>query len=192
MSPVTHFLTGWVFANCFELERKDRALITLACVVPDIDGIGIIPELLTRNSAHPLLWFSLYHHSLHNLAFALVIAAIAFALAAQKWKTGLLALLSFHLHLFEDVLGSRGPDGYQWPIQYLAPFSSQQFIWRGQWGLNAWPNVLITIVLLFTTLWLAWRRGFSPLEMVSARADNALVAALRRRFPGRFSERTLG
>jgi len=184
MSPVTHFLTGWVFATCFDLKPRDRALVTLACVAPDIDGLGIIPELLTRNSAHPLLWFSLYHHSLHNLAFALVIAAIVFAGAAQKWKTGLLALLSFHLHLFEDVLGSRGPDGYQWPIPYLSPFSSAlQLVWRGQWGLNAWPNVLITAVLLLITLWLAWQKGFSPLEMVSARADSALVDALRRRYP---------
>lgn len=186
MSPVTHFLTGWVFANCFDVGRKDRAIITLACVVPDIDGLGIIPELLTRNSARPLLWFSLYHHSLHNLTFALIIAVIAFSLAAQKWKTGSLALLSFHLHLFEDVLGSRGPDGYQWPISYLAPFSSSlRLVWHGQWGLNAWPNVLITIALLLITLWLAWRRGFSPLEMVSARGDSSLVAALRRRFPVR-------
>jgi inner membrane protein len=184
MSPVTHFFTGWVFANSFDLKRRDRALVTLACAAPDIDGLGIIPELLTRNAAHPLLWFSLYHHSLHNLAFALVIAALAFALAARKWKTGLLALLSFHIHLFEDVLGSRGPDGYQWPIPYLAPFSSSlRLVWRDQWGLNAWQNVLITIVLLLITLWLAWRRGFSPLEMVSARADTALVAALRRRYP---------
>jgi len=184
MSPVTHFFTGWVFANCFELDRRDRALVTLACVAPDIDGLGIVPELLTRSSAHPLMWFSLYHHSLHNLAFALVIAVIAFALAAQKWKTGLLALVSFHVHLFEDVLGSRGPDGYQWPIPYLAPFSpSPQFSWQGQWGLNAWPNVLLTIVLLLITLWLAWRRGFSPLEMVSTKADHALVATLRRRYP---------
>jgi len=172
------------FRNCFDLGRKDRALVTLACVVPDVDGLGIIPEIFARNSAHPLLWFSLYHHSLHNLAFALVIAAIAFALAAQKWKTGLLALLSFHIHLFEDVLGSRGPEGYQWPIPYLAPFSSSlQLVWRGQWGLNAWPNIVITIVLLLITLWLAWRRGFSPLEMVSAKADSGLVAALRRRYP---------
>ena len=184
MSPVTHFLTGWVFATCFDLKPRDRALVTLACVAPDIDGLGIIPELLTRNSAHPLLWFSLYHHSLHNLAFALLIAAIVFAVAAQKWKTGFLALLSFHLHLFEDVLGSRGPDGYQWPIPYLSPFSSAlQLVWRGQWGLNAWPNVLITAVLLLITLWLAWQKGFSPLEMVSARADSALVDALRRRYP---------
>ena len=184
MSPVTHFFTGWVFANCFNLGRRDRALVTLACVAPDVDGLGIIPELLTRTSTHPLLWFTLYHHSLHNLTFALVIAAIAFALAAQKWKTALLALLSFHIHLFEDLLGSRGPEGYQWPIPYLAPFSSSlQLVWRGQWGLNAWQNIVITIVLLLITLWLAWRRGFSPLEMVSARADSVLVETLRRRYP---------
>jgi len=184
MSPVTHFLTGWVFANCARPERKERALITLACVIPDVDGLGIIPELLTRNSAHPLLWFTLYHHSLHTLAFALVVAAVAFVLARQRWKTGLLALASFHLHLLEDVLGSRGPDGYQWPIPYLEPFShSLQLAWRGEWALNAWPNVAITIVLLLVTLGLAWWRGFSPLEMISAKADAAFVGALRRRFP---------
>ena len=146
MSPVTHFLSGWVLANCARLDRKDRAIVTVACVIPDIDGFGIIPELLTRNSAHPLLWFSLYHHSLHNLAFALVVAAVAFAIATRKWTTSVLALLSFHLHLFEDVLGSRGPEGDQWPIPYLAPFSSAlQITWHGQWGLNAWPNVVLTV-----------------------------------------------
>jgi inner membrane protein len=186
MSPVTHFFSGWVLANCAQLNRKDRALVTLACVIPDIDGLGIIPELLTRNSAHPLLWFTLYHHSLHNLAFALVVAALAFALATRKWTTGLFALLSFHLHLFEDLIGSRGPDGYQWPIPYLQPFSAAlQLSWRGQWGLNAWPNVVLTIALLVITLWLAWRRGFSPLEMISARADASLVSVLRQRFPQR-------
>jgi inner membrane protein len=186
MSPVTHFLTGWVFANCFDLERKDRALITLASVAPDIDGLGIVAELLTRNSPHPLLWFTLYHHSLHNLAFALIVSALAFALATRRWKTCLLVFASFHLHLFEDVLGSRGPEGYQWPIPYLAPFdSSWQLTWHGQWGLNAWPNIAITIALLLITFWLAWRKGFSPLEMVSSRADIALVTALRRRFPVR-------
>ena len=184
MSPVTHFLSGWVLANCFKLDRRDRVIVTLACVVPDIDGLGIIPEILTRNSAHPLLWFSLYHHSLHNLAFALIVGSMAFAIAHRKWTTGLLALLSFHLHLFEDLLGSRGPDGDQWPIPYLAPFSSAlQLSWRGEWRLNAWPNVVITMGLLIISLWLAWRRGFSPLEMVSAKLDSGFVNVLRRRFP---------
>ncbi|MGO9084724.1 MAG: hypothetical protein ACLQBK_05815 [Candidatus Sulfotelmatobacter sp.] len=53
--------------------------------------------------------------------------------------------------------------------------------------MNAWPNVAITIALLFGTLWLAWRRGFSPLEMISAKADAAFVEALRRRFPRRLT-----
>lgn len=184
MSPITHFLTGWVAANCAKLDRKERAIVALACVAPDIDGLGIIPELLTRNSAHPLLWFTLYHHRLHTLAFAVVVAAIACALAKQRWKTALLAFLTFHIHLFEDVLGSRGPDGYQWPIPYLSPFSSKlQLMWSGQWGLNAWPNVAITAVLLAITLWLAWRRGFSPIEMVSRKADAAFIGVLRNRFP---------
>lgn len=186
MSPVTHFLTGWVFANCARLDRRERALVTLASVAPDIDGLGIIPELLTRHSDHPLLWFSLYHHALHTLAFALVIAVIAFVLARQKWKVGFLALVSFHLHLIEDLAGSRGPDGYPWPIPYLKPFSSAlQLTWHGQWGLNAWQNVVITSALLLVTLWLAWWRGFSPLEMVSISADTAFVDVLRRRFPKR-------
>ncbi len=183
MSPVTHFLSGWVFANCARLDRRERAIVTLACVAPDVDGLGIIPELLTRNSSHPLLWFTLYHHSLHTLAFSVAVAVIAFALARQRWKTALLSLASFHLHLFEDILGSRGPDGYQWPIPYLAPFSSSlQLVWRGEWGLNAWPNVAITVLLLLITLWLAWRRGFSPLEMISQRVDTDFVRTLRQRF----------
>jgi inner membrane protein len=184
MSPVTHFLSGWVLANSASVTRRDRVLVTFSAVVPDVDGLGIIAELLTRNSSHPLLWFSGFHHSLHNLAFAVVIALLAFALAEQKWKTAAFCFLGFHLHLFEDLLGSCGPDGDQWPIPYLAPFSNAWSLnWRGQWSLNAWPNFAITLALLGITLYLAWRRGYSPLEMVSVRADRQLVAALRDRFP---------
>ena len=180
MSPVTHFLTGWVVANYARLGRKDRAIVTLACVVPDIDGLGIIPELLTRNSSQPLLWFSEYHHSLHNIFFALAVACVAWSLADQRAKAGLLALLTFHIHLAEDLLGSRGPDGDPWPIAYFKPLSGLQFVWRGQWALNAWPNIAITALLLLVTCWLACRRGFSPLEMVSRTADLAVVQTLRR------------
>jgi inner membrane protein len=45
--------------------------------------------------------------------------------------------------------------------------------------------VALTIALLLVTLWLAWCRGFSPLEMISTKADAALVATLRQRFPAR-------
>ena len=185
MSPVTHFLVGWMVANSARLERRERAVVALAGVAPDVDGFGAVAEVLTRNTAHPLAWFSQFHHRLgHNLLFALVVGVVAFALAKRRWKTAALALVSFHLHLFCDVLGARGPDGYQWPVPYLLPFSGRwQWAWDGQWALNAWPNFALTGLLLAVTFYLAWRRGFSPLEIISTRADGALVASLRKRFP---------
>jgi hypothetical protein len=184
MNPVTHFLTGWALANCVpSLGRKERAMVALACVIPDVDGLGAIADLLTRNSAQPTEWFSRYHHQLHSLPFAILVTAACFVLARRRWVTSGLVLLSFHLHLFEDVLGARGPDGYQWPIPYLAPFSqSTQIMWSGQWALNAWPNFAITIGLLALTFVLAWKKGFSPLEIISVRADGKFVETLRARF----------
>jgi len=158
-------------------------MVALACVIPDVDGLGAIADLLTRNSAQPTEWFSRYHHQLHSLAFAIVVAAVCFVLATRRWMTSGLVLLSFHLHLFEDVLGARGPDGYQWPIPYLSPFSqSVQIMWSGQWQLNAWPNFAITIMLLGLMFFLAWKKGFSPLELISTRADHRFVETLRARF----------
>ena len=181
MSPVTHFLSGWVLANATGFSRGDRAIVTLSCVVPDFDVIGAAAEVLTRNSAHPLTWFSDYHHSLHNAAFAVVVAGAAFALATRRRKTACFALLAFHLHLLEDVVGSRGPAGDYWPVPYLLPFSHRSWTWSGQWALNSWQNIAITGALLLMTFWLAWARGYSPLEMVSKRGDAAFVGALRRR-----------
>lgn len=157
--------------------------MTVAAVIPDVDGLGVIPQVLTANSAHPLMWFSRYHHSLHTLVFAIVVAFAGFAIAKRKWMTSLLVLLSFHLHLVEDIMGSRGPDGYHWPIPYLKPFSPVEIAWHGQWALNAWPNAAITAVLIIVSLWLARERGFSFMEMFSRKADAGLVAWLHERFP---------
>ena len=93
------------------------------------------------------------------------------------------AFVSFHLHLLEDLVGSRGPDGFGWPIPYLFPFSTRWTLsWSGQWALNAWPNLALTIALISLTLWIAVRWGFSPVEMFSGTADQAVVCALRKRF----------
>ncbi|MEE8224121.1 MAG: metal-dependent hydrolase [candidate division NC10 bacterium] len=185
MSPVTHFLMGWVVANTANLGRKERAVVTIAGVVPDIDGLGAIAEALTRHGDKPLLWYSKYHHMLaHNIGAALLVAAASFMLATRRWKTAALVFVSFHLHLLGDFVGGRGPDGYQWPIPYLLPFSNAwHWTWQGQWELNTWPNYVITIAALLVTFYLAWKRGYSPLEMISPFADRALVEALRYRFP---------
>ena len=90
MSPVTHFFAGWLLASVSPtgrpttLTRREKALVVAAAVAPDIDGIGIVPELLTRNTSHPLLWFSEYHHSLHTLAFALF-APLPLTSSRARW-----------------------------------------------------------------------------------------------------------
>jgi membrane-bound metal-dependent hydrolase YbcI (DUF457 family) len=184
MNPITHLLVSWTVANADGLNRRERAMVTLAGIAPDLDGLGVIPEYLTRHSAHPLAWWSDYHHVLtHNLWFGLAAALIGFALATRRWTTALLALVAFHLHLLADLVGARGPEGEQWPILYLYPLSHSGLTWSGQWALNAWPNFVITGLALALTLYLAWKRGYSPLELISTRADRALTATLRQRFP---------
>lgn len=184
MNPVTHLLASWLVANTTDLNRRDRAIVTIAGIVPDMDSFGIIPEMLTRNSAHPLRWWTDYHHVIgHNIGFALLVAVVGFLLSARRWKTALLVFVSFHIHLLGDLLGARGPEGYQWPIPYLLPFSdSLQLAWPGQWALNAWPNLLITAMALALTLLLAAWKGFSPLEIISVSADKKFIETLRRRF----------
>jgi hypothetical protein len=171
-------------ANVAALERRDRALVALAGVAPDVDGFGIVAEWLTRDSDHPLYWWSDYHHVFgHNLFFGLLCGGVVLAVARRRVVTTALALASFHLHLAMDVAGGRGPDT-AWVIPYFWPASDSFYIqWNGQWGLNAWPNFVITGALLALAFYLAWRRGYSPVGIISERADAAFVAALRRRVP---------
>lgn len=184
MNPVTHLLVGWTVANTTTLTQRERALVTMAGVIPDVDGLGMVADFLTGDSPQPLeLWGKFHHVLAHNLGFGLGVGVAAFALSTRRWVTASLALLSFHLHLLGDVVGARGPDGDQWPIPYLSPFSQRwQWAWDGQWALNAWPNFVITGALLLVAFYLAWRRAVSPLEMVSSRANQAFVKTLRDRF----------
>lgn len=182
MSPITHLLSGWLVAAAAPLDRRCRTLVTVAAAVPDVDAFGAVAIAVGLPAGKA--WWSDYHHVLgHNLALGLVFAIAAFFISGRRLAVAILCLASFHLHLLGDIAGGKGPDGYAWPIPYLLPFSdSWQFAWRGQWPLNAWQNFALTGAMIVATFALAWRRGYSPLEMVSARADTAFVSALRRRY----------
>ena len=158
--------------------------MTLSALAPDIDGLGVVADFFTHGTEGPLYWWWRLHHTMgHNLAFGVVVTGAVYCLAVRRPITACLALLSFHSHLLGDILGSRGTGSNQWPIPYLAPFSeTPQIVWQGQWALNAWPNIAITLILLTLTFYLAWRRGFSPVGLFSRRADCAFVKTLRTRF----------
>lgn len=128
----------------------------------------------------------LHHWLLHGAAGALVVAGALSWRAKERGKVFALTLLTFHLHLLCDVVGSRGPDPTEgiWPLYYLGPFSRESgvFIWQDQWALNGWQNVSLTVALLSWVFYLAWRHDRSPLRPWADRAHHALVDTLRTRF----------
>ncbi|MFC1896106.1 metal-dependent hydrolase, partial [Thermodesulfobacteriota bacterium] len=131
MSPVTHLLISWSIANTTPLNRRERALVTLSGVVPDIDGLGLIADVIPGISGKPLELWDRWHHVLgHNIGFGLLCALCALLFSRRRFSTCLLSLVAFHTHVLCDLVGARGPDGYQWPIPYLLPFSDA---WHLQW-----------------------------------------------------------
>ena len=186
MNVITHALFGWGVATLLPgASRVEKAWIVAAAVAPDLDGLGILAELPTRKSSSPLFWWSEYHHLLfHNLLFAVLLSLAAAMFNRRRTLLGFAVFASVHLHYLCDLAGSRGPDGYQWPLFYLWPFSDHLALTvRWQWRLNAWPNIAVSLTLLAYTFWLARRQATSPLELISQSANNQFVGALRRRFP---------
>lgn len=185
MNLITHFLVGWTISLPLTLEYRDRGLVVLASVAPDVDSLVLLADLIQGRGLDSLELWSRYHHVLaHNVAFALAVAIACGLLARRKLAVGAMALVVVHLHFLCDIIGSRGPPpGYQWPVPYLLPFSNAwQLTVNWQWALNAWPNVIFTLALLGLTLYVSWARGLCPVGLFSQSANRAFVALLRKRF----------
>jgi hypothetical protein len=91
-------------------------------------------------------------------------------------------LVTFHLHLLCDLLGSRGPSPSDlWPICYGEPlFRHPVWFWKGQWKLDGWQNLSVFMVIFGAALWVAIKRGYSFVEVFSQRADAVVVSVLRK------------
>jgi hypothetical protein len=179
VSPITHLLASWIVASETTDNLRDRALVTWAGVLPDLDGLGLIVDLATGHD----YYYPKYHHWLaHGLPGALVCSGILAAFGRRRWRVFALCLLTFHLHLLCDLVGSRGPSPDDlWPIFYFGPISTvPMWEWRHQWPLDGWINRIITIVLLAWALWLTVKKGDSFVGLFSRRADKVFVSVLRK------------
>ncbi|HEY3860307.1 MAG TPA: metal-dependent hydrolase [Verrucomicrobiae bacterium] len=179
MSPLTHLLASWLVAARTTDNLRDRRLVTLAGVAPDVDGLGLIVDIAQGKSRY----YPQYHHWIaHGLPAALVCSALFAVFARRRWRVFGLCLLTFHLHLLCDLLGSRGPDvGDKWPIYYFGPLSqSPVWFWKYQWRLDGWQNQVITIVLLIWAIAWGLRRGETFVAVFSARFDRIFVSVLRK------------
>lgn len=183
MSPITHFLAGWVGFESSLRNPRDRAIVCLAGLAPDLDGAGIVIDLFNKLAGLPESNFYQDWHRLygHGITAAIVIALIAAALAHDRLRVGIAAFFCVHLHFLCDLLGSRGstPDDL-WGLYYLGPWNvTQEMVWQGQWQLVGWQNTLISIMLMLILLERASRKGYSPVGCLSPRADKRFIEVLR-------------
>ena len=162
---------------------RDKRLVVLAGIAPDIDGIGIVVDFGTRifgiaETNFYQNWHRLYGHSIFA---ALAIAAAVFMLADRKFLAAIFAFLNVHLHLLCDIVGSRGTTSQDiWGIYYLSPLSNWEISWNNQWPLAGWQNMLISIILLSIAFHRGTHIGYSPVAIFSSRGDPAFVNILRK------------
>ena len=172
MNLITHALIGWCAGLHQDRPRVEVVAIAAASVIPDIDAFGALFDMARGGEAE---WFTLYHHKVGRcLPFGLLLVVLAWLWRKNArlclWLAGI-----FHLHLLCDIIGARGPDGYQWPVYYLFPFSEHGLTWAYQWEINAWPNILLTVLLILTFLTQTASYGYSPLSLLSESVDRLFV-----------------
>ncbi|MBI3881765.1 MAG: metal-dependent hydrolase [Verrucomicrobia bacterium] len=184
MSPITHLLASWLIAAKTTDNPRDCRLVTLAGLAPDLDGAGMLVDVIRAFSGSDdgFIFYQRYHHWVgHGLPAALVITALFACFAKNRARVAVLTFAVFHLHLLFDLVGSRGPSPADlWPIYYLGPLSrSGMWLWAGQWPLDAWPNRVFSVVLFFGALALAARLGHSVVGVFNHRADVVFIGVLR-------------
>ncbi|MGB0849352.1 MAG: metal-dependent hydrolase [Thiolinea sp.] len=174
MSPAAHLIIGWLSTVELLQERRERVLVALCGVAPDIDGLGIIVDKITGTTQ---FYFKYHHYFGHSIFAALILATFACVLAKmQKARVWLLAFVVVHLHILADLAGSRGPDGYQWPVYYLYPLNRELGLaWKYQWELNAWQNMAVMILLLLLCLYYVSSKRITFFEVFSKRLDREAV-----------------
>ncbi len=178
MNIITHALIGWCAGNRFSRNINEVAVIAAASVVPDIDGFGAVADMVRGGEAELFLQF---HHKFgHCLTFCLAMVAVVY-LWRKNARIALWCAGIFHLHLLGDIIGARGPDGYQWPVYYFYRFCEAGITWSGQLEINAWPNLVLTMLLVLVFLYQSARSGFSPIRFLSVSADEQFVATLQKR-----------
>lgn len=101
MHPASHALLSWLVADAHPLPRRDRILIFAGGLLPDLDGLAILGGTEAYQRWH--------HVILHNGLSAVVYGVIVAACARRRALAGLLAGVTWHLHLLADWFGSGAP-----------------------------------------------------------------------------------
>jgi len=186
MSPITHFFGSWLVASATVNNPRDRCLVTLAGIIPDADGLGMVADVvksLVTGQDLAFAYYQRFHHLwLHGWPAALLVAVLLASFGKQRLRVGCWCLVVFHLHLLCDLAGSRGQSPADlWPICYGEPlFRHPIWFWKGQWRLDGWQDLGLSLLLFALMLWVAANRGYSCVEVFSRRLDAVFCGTLQK------------
>ena len=101
MSPETHLFASWLVAAKTTRNLRDCRLVTLAGILPDADGLGLIVDWITnaRGGVQTTLYAEYHHFLLHGAFGAVLIAGTMAAFAQDRRRVAGLALLSLEVVL---------------------------------------------------------------------------------------------
>jgi inner membrane protein len=171
----THFFLSWAVAEVKPLSFRDRWLVAMTGIAPDLDGLGIIQGVES---------FQKWHHTFgHALPSGICILTIAILLSKQKSLVPWLCLGTYYLHILCDFFGSGGPEGSSWPILFFWPVSDVAYYSPYQWELNSPINITITILAILALIFLGARRERTPMELFSKSLDQKIVEVFKRWTP---------
>jgi hypothetical protein len=166
----THILSGWCVANCLPCTPRQRLFAMIAASAADIDAV-------TWLFGQEAYWN--YHHTFgHNVFTACIVSAVLAAFTpGRRIASFLLFVALFHLHFVMDYFGS----GPMWHIHYLWPMKS--LIWKNQnaWDFYSWQNMLVFLLFLIWTIFIARYLRRTPLEAIMPRLDAELSALAARK-----------
>lgn len=96
MAPGSHLLMSWLTTIEIVKGRRERALVALTGLAPDLDRAGIIIDFFTGTTHY---YFKYHHYVGHSFLFAFLTASIAAFLAkSQKILVWFLFVVVVHLH----------------------------------------------------------------------------------------------
>lgn len=181
MNIEAHFLASWLVGAAVAKNPRDCHLITLAGVLPDLDGLSLLGDALSPFWGGHTDYYGQYHHFLlHGISGCIGISLFLACWAQEKRRVIIWAFALFHLHLLCDLVGSRGPDPVDlWPVYYFGPFTHEpMWIWKNQLPLDSWPNRVLATLLFLGAIGMAVKIQRSWVAIFSRRGDVVVVRVL--------------
>ena len=182
VNTLHHLVYASAVASSVSRSRRERRLIMLAAILPDLDGL----TFWSRE-----LWELVHHTFGHNVFFAGIVGAAALALGRAGRRARLAAWCVFStivLHYGLDLaISGTWPFRPFWPVSgfdaNLGNFVDDSA--RLDWWLRVpvqWTLVAIALLLLVRT----WRRhGRTALELVSYKLDDLVAGYVARILSGK-------